>query len=53
MDGLTGHTCTAWRLFNAVTFALMGKGAENPSATKGLHLVMDLACEQAQPKLAK
>lgn len=35
---------TAWRLFNAVTFSLTGKVAENPSATKQLHDVIDGFC---------
>jgi hypothetical protein len=32
---------TAWRLFNAATFALTGKVAENPQATRELHQVID------------
>lgn len=32
---------TAWRLFNATTFALTGRVAENPSATRQLHGIMD------------
>src|SRR5580658_10502497 len=32
---------TAWRLFNAATFALAGKVAENPGLTKQLHQVID------------
>ena len=32
---------TAWRLFNAATFALAGKVAENPALTKQLHQVID------------
>lgn len=36
---------TAWRLFNAVTFALNGKVAENPAATRGLHTIIDGYCE--------
>lgn len=32
---------TAWRLFNAVTYALEGKVAENPNATTHLHQVID------------
>lgn len=36
---------TAWRLFNATTFALAGKVAENPSATKQLHVILDGFCE--------
>jgi hypothetical protein len=36
---------TAWRLFNATTFALTGKVAENPAATTELHRVIDGVCE--------
>lgn len=36
---------TAWRLFNATTFALTGKVAENPSLTSQLHQVIDGFCE--------
>ena len=36
---------TAWRLFNATTFALTGRVAENPSSTKELHEVIDLYAE--------
>jgi hypothetical protein len=32
---------TAWRLFNAATFALEGKVAEKPDLTKRLHQVID------------
>ncbi len=32
---------TAWRLFNATTFALTGRVAENPAATRQLHQVID------------
>lgn len=35
---------TAWRLFNAVTFALAGKVAEKPDLTKQLHAVIDGVC---------
>ena len=35
----------AWRLFNATTFALNGRIAENPSATARLHQIIDAACE--------
>lgn len=38
---------TAWRLFNATTFALAGKVAERPALTKQLHQVIDLTCEAA------
>jgi hypothetical protein len=33
---------SAWRLFNAATFALAGKVAEKPDLTKRLHQVIDL-----------
>lgn len=36
---------TAWRLFNAATFALAGKVAEKPDLTKQLHQVIDCVCE--------
>jgi hypothetical protein len=35
----------AWRRFNATTFALKGKVAENPSVTTRLHRVIDGICE--------
>lgn len=35
---------TAWRLFNATTFALTGKVAENPSLTSQLHQVINGFC---------
>lgn len=35
---------TAWRLFNATTFALTGRVAENPRATSELHKVIDGFC---------
>lgn len=34
------------RLFNACTFALNGKVAENPHATRDLHQVIDGVCEE-------
>ena len=37
---------TAWRLFNAATFALAGKVAEKPDLTKRLHTVVDSTCER-------
>jgi hypothetical protein len=37
---------TAWRLFNAATFALAGKVAERPDLTKQLHAVIDGTCER-------
>lgn len=38
---------TAWRLFNAATYALNGKVAERPDLTRRLHDVLDLTCETA------
>lgn len=38
---------SAWRLFNAATFALRGKVAENPSTTRDLHTIIDGVCEAA------
>lgn len=35
---------TAWRLFNATTFALTGKVAENPRLTQQLHQTIDGVC---------
>ena len=32
---------TAWRLFNAVTYALSGRVVENPKATTELHAILD------------
>jgi hypothetical protein len=37
---------TAWRLFNAATFTLTGRVAENPSTTTVLHRVIDGMCER-------
>jgi hypothetical protein len=37
---------TAWRLFNAATYALAGKIAEKPDLTKRLHQVIDGVCER-------
>lgn len=37
---------TAWRLFNAATFALSGKVAEKPDLTRRLHQVIDGVCEE-------
>lgn len=37
---------TAWRLFNAGTFALTGRVAENPQATRDLHQVIDGVCQE-------
>lgn len=39
---------TAWRLFNATTFALTGRVAENPQATTALHRVIDGICHVVQ-----
>ncbi len=36
---------TAWRLFNAATFALSGKVAERPNLTTELHQVIDAVCQ--------
>lgn len=36
---------TAWRAFNAVTFALRGRVAESPNLTRTLHTVIDGFCE--------
>lgn len=38
---------TAWRLFNATTYALTGRVTENPDATRRLHRVIDGVCEAA------
>lgn len=35
---------TAWRLFNAATFALAGKVTERPDLTKSLYKVVDSVC---------
>jgi hypothetical protein len=37
---------TPWRLFNAATFALNGRVAENPTVTSQLHQVIDGVCER-------
>jgi hypothetical protein len=37
---------TAWRLFNAATFALAGKVAERPDLTKELHTIINGTCER-------
>lgn len=39
---------TAWRLFNAATFVLTGKVAENPTATTKLHKIIQGVCETVQ-----
>lgn len=35
----------AWRLFNAATFVLTGRVAENPNVTRKLHQIVDGICE--------
>jgi Domain of unknown function (DUF932) len=37
---------TAWRLFNAATYALTGKVMENPQATPRLHQIIEGVCER-------
>jgi hypothetical protein len=37
---------TAWRLFNAATYALTGRVAEKPDLTKRLHQVIDATCTE-------
>ena len=39
---------TPWRLFNATTFALVGRVAENPTATQRLHEVIDGVCKRLE-----
>lgn len=39
---------TAWRLFNATTFALAGRVAEDPGITSRLHQVIDGYCEEVK-----
>jgi hypothetical protein len=36
----------AWRLFNATTYALTGKVADNQTATQTLHEIIDGTCER-------
>jgi hypothetical protein len=36
----------AWRLFNATTFALNGRIAENPGITRRLHTIIDGVCDR-------
>jgi hypothetical protein len=36
---------TAWRLFNATTYALAGKVVENSDLTPRLHRIIDGSCE--------
>ena len=35
---------TAWRLFNAATYALTGRVVENNDATPRLHAIIDESC---------
>ena len=37
---------TPWRLFNAATYTLSGRVAENPTVTRELHAVIDGVCER-------
>jgi hypothetical protein len=37
---------SAWRLFNAATYALSGKALENAAITPRLHQVIDVVCEE-------
>ena len=37
---------SAWRLFNAATYALTGRVVEKPQATPKLHKVIDGVCER-------
>jgi hypothetical protein len=39
---------TAWRLFNATTFALAGRVVENNDITPRLHQIIDGVCERVQ-----
>lgn len=39
---------TAWRLFNADTFALAGKVTEKPAITRDLHHVINGVCTRLQ-----
>ena len=38
---------SAWRLFNAATYTLRGRVAENPAATRTIHTILDGICEPA------
>jgi hypothetical protein len=40
---------TAWRLFNAATFALSGRVVENAEATPKLHRIIDGVCRRVDP----
>jgi hypothetical protein len=37
---------TAWRAFNAVTYAMTGRMAERPEASEQLHVTLDGVCER-------
>jgi hypothetical protein len=39
---------TAWRMFNAATFALTGRVMDNPDVTPRLFKVIDGVCERLQ-----
>jgi len=39
------HERNAWRMFNAVTYALTGRVVENPNVTPKLHRVIDGICQ--------
>ena len=39
---------TPWRLFNATTYSLAGRVAENPTATRRLHEVIDGVCTRLE-----
>lgn len=43
---------TAWRLFNAVTYALMGKVVENSDLTPTLHKIIDGVCNRRRLEAA-
>jgi hypothetical protein len=43
---MIGGDKTAWRLFNAATFALAGKVAERPALTQRLHEVLYGVCDE-------
>lgn len=45
-EGLEGSS--AWRLFNAATYALEGMITENPMKTQKLHKIIDGICEEAK-----
>lgn len=41
---------TAWRLFNAATYALRGRVAENPASTRTIHTIIDGICEPVETR---